>query len=90
MFHILEAFLQTKPFVSESAESVRMAGTAGGEWKIFKLEAEEELRVEVNFDQPFFVSKKHNMTLINNVVMPSYREILNQIELRWTVERLTE
>ena len=56
MFHILEAFLQTKPFVSESAGSVRMAGTAGGEWKIFKLEAEEELRVEVNFDQPFFVS----------------------------------
>ena len=68
MFHILEAFLQTKPFVSESAGSVRMAGTAGGEWKIFKLEAEEELRVEVNFDQPFFVSKKNNMTLSDNVV----------------------
>jgi len=27
---------------------VRMAGTSGGEWKIFKLEAEEELRVEVD------------------------------------------
>ena len=49
MFHIHEAFLQTKPFVSECAVWVRMAGTAGGEWKIFKLEAEEELRVEVNF-----------------------------------------
>ena len=48
VFHILEAFLQTKPFVSECAgSSVRMAGTTGGEWKIFKLEAEEELRVEV-------------------------------------------
>ena len=68
MFHIVEAFLQTKPFVSESAESVRMAGTAGGEWKIFKLEAEEELRVEVSFDQPFFDSKKNNMTLSDNVV----------------------
>ena len=50
VFHNLEAFLQTKPFVSESAVSVRMAGAAGGEWKIFKLEAEEELRVEVNFN----------------------------------------
>ena len=49
MFLIHEAFLQTKPFVSECAVWVRMAGTAGGEWKIFKLEAEEELRVEVNF-----------------------------------------
>ena len=39
--------MQTKPFVSECAVWVRMAGTAGGEWKIFKLEAEEELRVEV-------------------------------------------
>ena len=47
VLHILEAFLQTKPFVSECAVWVRMAGTAGGEWKIFKLEAEEELRVEV-------------------------------------------
>ena len=28
-----------------------MAGTTGGEWKIFKLEAEEELRVEVNVFQ---------------------------------------
>ena len=51
MFHNLEAFLQTRPFVSECAVSVRMAGTAGGEWKIFKLEAEEELRVEVNFNK---------------------------------------
>ena len=54
VLRILEAFLQTKPFVSECALcQVRMAGTAtGGEWKIFKLEAEEELRVEVNLVPP--------------------------------------
>ena len=52
MFHILGTFLQTKPFVSEA--KVRMAGTSGGEWKIFKLEAEEELRVEVD------LNKRHN------------------------------
>ena len=57
VIHILEAFLQTKPFVSECAGSVRMAGTTGGEWKIFKLEAEEELRVEVNVFQYWLLAQ---------------------------------
>ena len=43
--------MQTKPFVSEA--KVRMAGTSGGEWKIFKLEAEEELRVEVDMNKRY-------------------------------------
>ena len=45
--------MQTKPFVSERAAKVRMAGTSGGEWKIFKLEAEEELRVEVDMNKRY-------------------------------------
>ena len=53
MFHILGTFLQTKPFVSERASKVRMAGTSSGEWKIFKLEAEEELRVEVDLNKRY-------------------------------------
>ena len=69
MFHILEAFLQTKPFVSECAVWVRMAGTAGGEWKIFKLEAEEELRVEVKFNNISSTGKRLNMTPVNYGVM---------------------
>ena len=41
--------IAVKNFVSEPALLVAMAGAgvSGGEWKIFKLEAEEELRVEV-------------------------------------------
>ena len=45
--------MQTKPFVSERASKVRMAGTSSGEWKIFKLEAEEELRVEVDLNKRY-------------------------------------